>query len=292
LQLYLRRNWPIFPCRWDGSRAPLTPFGFKSASRDPGVVADWSRRFPRAFWALRTGRAPMGSDVAVVDLDRKNGKDGFRTFAELTGSSELPATPRVHTPHTGTHLYFRAPPGGCHSVTDPGSRRRPGLGSGIDFKCDLAQAHLPGGPMSPYRWDDEFNLVTIPQLMMLPAVLTPVEIRDAEDEMPPRERRPAINNLDNYARAALTGTCDRIRSTPPGGQRKRLNDESLQMGNLAAGLGLDHQTVVDALVEAGLGMQNEWGKPPWTRHDIKKTVQDGFRDGLRKPYQPRVRGRR
>jgi Bifunctional DNA primase/polymerase, N-terminal len=296
LQLYLRRHWMVFPCAWYGAREPLVKGGFHAASRDPGVVFDWWQREPRALVAMPTGRRPQGNGFAVVDVDRKNGKDGFKTLAELLGTTALPLVPRVHTPSGGLHLYYQAPPNGCHSTIDKGGKIRPGLGSGVDFKADRSQVHAPGGsPSSPYRWDDQCNLLTIPQLMPLPAVLIPVEVEisDEEDAAPAPDSRPASGKLvDLYAKAAIAKTCDRIRAAVPGVQRKTLNDESFQMGSLAAGLGLDHQAIRAQLIGAGLAMQQQAGRDAWTRHDVKKTVEDGFRDGLRKPYRPRIGGRR
>ena len=210
LRLYLDKGWLILPCRWQpGDRAPLIDGGFHAASNNPKLVVHWLKRWPRARWAVATGKPPEAAGLAIVDLDRKAGIDGFATFARLTGSSELPAVPRVHTPSGGCHLYFRAPPQGCFSTVGPGGRQRPGLGPGIDFKCDLMQCHLPcRSPSSLYRWDDEFNLVTIPTLLPLPAVLTPVEVEVPDKEeigMPVRQDRPAIGNINAYAEAGAEG---------------------------------------------------------------------------------------
>jgi len=201
--------------------------------------------------------------------------------------------PRVHTPH-GLHLYYAAPPNGCFTTVDVGGKRRRGLGPGIDFKCDLSQCHAPGGSSSsPYRWDDEFNLLTIPSLTLPPARLIPVEIPDEEDETTPaNERRQPIGHPGAYAEVALDKACERIRGTAPGTQRFTLNAEAYAMGRLAAGLNLDRRAVVDALIEAGMGMQQQAGRPPWRRHEVRKTVLDGFRDGLNKPKTPVLRSSR
>jgi hypothetical protein len=152
----------------------------------------------------------------------------------------------------------------------------------------LRQCHAPGGsPSSPYRWDDDYNLVTIPILPPLPAVLTPVEV--PEEEVKPDG---PISHPGAYARAAITRACERIRAAVPGTQRATLNAEAYAMGRLAAGLNLDHQPIIDALIEAGMAMQQQARKPPWHHHEVKKTVLDGFRDGLRRPLVPQLRGRR
>src|SRR5262249_2150612 len=92
LRDYIERGWLIFPCPWDGGKRPLIAGGFHSASRSPELVAEWWRRWPRALCAVRTGKLPMGSGIAVVDIDKKYG--GFETLQRLLGSAELPPGPR------------------------------------------------------------------------------------------------------------------------------------------------------------------------------------------------------
>jgi hypothetical protein len=198
------------------------------------------------------------------------------------------------------HLYYQAPPNGCHTTIGVGGTRRPGLGRGVDFLCDRWQCHLPGSSSaSPYHWDREFNLLTIPDLMPLPVALIPVELPDEEDETVAavagagsQKRPPAITNADHYAAAAIRNTLDRIRSASPGRQRQTLNDQSLQLGSLVAGLGIAPGPIEEELIRAGLAMQPQAGREPWTRYEVRKQVVGGFRDGLRKPYRPQIRGRR
>jgi hypothetical protein len=289
LALYLAKHWLVFPCAWDGGKHPLVPRGFYAASRDPAVVAGWWRRWPRALVAIRTGKQPQGSGIAIVDVDLKY--DGFATLARLIGP-EPPRVPRVHTPSGGMHLYYQAPAEGCVSTVGIGGKRRRGLGPGLDVKADLSQCHAPGGsPSSPYRWDREFNLVTTP-LPMLPAALTPVEIPEDDSVETATPRRQPIARPDAYARKAIEGALERVRGAVPGTQRHTLNAESYALGRLAAGMGLDRQGLVDDLVEAGMMMQQGGGRPAWARYEVKKTVLDGFRDGLAKPLVPQLRRRR
>jgi hypothetical protein len=295
LQLYLDKGCLVFP--WAGRRTPLVPGGFHGASNDARLVASWQQRWPRALWSIATGRPPQGSGIAIADLDRKNGKDGFATLAELPGSSELPPVPRVHTPSgDGRHLWFLAPPNECGSTVGDKGKRWRGPGPGIDIKCDRGSCHVPGGsPASPYRWDPEFNLETA-LLLPLPAVLTPVELPDVEDETlgptEASEQRPAQALISAYAKARLAGTLDRIRRANPGEQRYTLNGEAYAIARVAAALGLDRQELIEDLVEAGLAMQQEAGKPPWRRHGVdgvQKTVVQAVGDGMKKPKTPRLR---
>jgi hypothetical protein len=286
---YLRRGWLIVPCAWgEGERRPLIEGAFHAASRDPRLVASWWRRWPLALVAIATGRRPGGSGIVVIDIDLKSG--GFSTLARLVGY-QIPAVPRVTTPSGGLHLHYMAPPGGCISTDGVGGKRRRGLGPGVDVKADLRMCHFPGpSPVSQYFWDLKFNLETCP-LLPLPAELTPVEVADEGLPAPVSTNRP-IEHPDDYAEAALKGACKRIREAAPGTQRHTLNAESYSIGRLTAGMGLDHAAVTRDLIEAGMAMATQAGRDPWRLDEVRKTVLEGFRDGLRKPTVPNLRSRR
>jgi hypothetical protein len=293
LRRYLDLDWLLFP--WNCRRTPLVPGGFYGASNDARLVASWQRRWPRAWWAVRSGRKPQGSGIVVVDVDPRHG--GLETLTQLI-CPELPPVPQVHTPSgDGRHFYFAAPPNECGSTVGHKTKRWRGPGPGIDVKADRASCHLPGGsPASPYVWDTEFNLETA-LLLPLPPVLTPIEIELADENETPgpagaNGHRQTIIAPDAYAKAAIARTLDRIRAAPVSEQRQTLNDESLKMGSLAAGLGLDQQALIADLIGAGLAMQREVGKPPWRRHEVEYQVLHGFRDGTNKPYTPKLRSSR
>src|SRR5262249_49569558 len=70
----------VFPCN-PLTRAPLTDHGFKDATTNPDQIRTWWMRWPDAligFW-------PGPSDIAVLDIDMKNGKNGLAEFYRLTG---------------------------------------------------------------------------------------------------------------------------------------------------------------------------------------------------------------
>ena len=51
------------------------------ATTDPAQLRRWWRKWPDAMPAIPAGSR---SGIAVLDLDRKNGKNGFGTLRELT----------------------------------------------------------------------------------------------------------------------------------------------------------------------------------------------------------------
>src|SRR5258708_36231359 len=89
---YAARGWRVFPCE---QRRPLTSNGFKDASSDPDHVRSWWSRHPDAW----VGFWPGPSDIAALDIDMKNGKDGLATFIALEGCPIMPPTPTARTPN-------------------------------------------------------------------------------------------------------------------------------------------------------------------------------------------------
>lgn len=91
---------PVFPCA--RNRKPLTTNGFKNATSDANQVMAWWKEFPYALPGVPTGRA---SGFDVLDLDRKNGKDGFESL-RLMGIN--PPVTRTHRTESGAHFLMRA----------------------------------------------------------------------------------------------------------------------------------------------------------------------------------------
>lgn len=72
-----------------------------------------------------------GAGVVVVDVDAKNGVDGYATLKELEKQhGPLPSTDQVKTPSGGTHLYYKYPE--THIIKNSVSK----LGAGIDIRAE------------------------------------------------------------------------------------------------------------------------------------------------------------
>jgi len=120
----LAQGIPVFPCAHD--KRPHTRHGFKDATTDPGQIAAWAAQWPDALVGVPTGK-PSG--LFVLDVDVKNGKDGFSTL-QAKGWA-LPTT-RTHRTKNGggAHYLFRAP-NGIPLKSSAGN-----LGDGLDTRGD------------------------------------------------------------------------------------------------------------------------------------------------------------
>jgi O-acetyl-ADP-ribose deacetylase (regulator of RNase III) len=219
--------------------ATLVPHGVKDATRDPGVVAAWWRRFPQANIGLATGIV-----FDALDVDGPQGAAALRAFT-ATHHLQLPAGPLVRTGSGGWHLYLaptglgNPPPRGLGHV---GWRGRGG------YVVAPPSRHATG---VRYRFlrDLAAPLVAVPQALR--ALLEPaLAARPA-----PTDQRPSAGRGHPYAIAALEGECRRVAGTPPGsGQRNRtLYRAGLRLFGYVAGGLLDHSEVQARLEQAARG---------------------------------------
>lgn len=112
----------VFPVRLD--KRPLTRNGFKDASSDLKQVYDWWETYPGALVGIACG--PSG--FFALDIDVKDGRDGFASLDRLQSGRRLDFGPMQRTPHGGTHALFRQPEG----VIIPTNSDR--LGPGLDLR--------------------------------------------------------------------------------------------------------------------------------------------------------------
>ena len=100
---YASIGFKLFPARWSGSHRGLVKWGL-NASDDPDIIRSWATRWPDCYFCV----AAQQSDITILDIDNKHGKQGSASLAELIKKQEpLPATLTAKTPSGGEHLYFR-----------------------------------------------------------------------------------------------------------------------------------------------------------------------------------------
>ena len=93
-------GFPVFPCKSD--KTPACKQGFYDATTDPDKIQQLFARADAKLIGLPTGKA---SGLLVIDIDKKNGKNGFKWPA----LNELPPTRLVATVNGGRHYYFKMP---------------------------------------------------------------------------------------------------------------------------------------------------------------------------------------
>src|SRR5258706_12038426 len=92
-------GWAVFPVVPNGKR-PLTSNGFKDATKSIYAVRQYWTKYPDANIGIATG---MVSNLAVVDIDVKNGAKGRESVEKIKG---LTPTLMVKTPSGGGPLFY------------------------------------------------------------------------------------------------------------------------------------------------------------------------------------------
>lgn len=151
-------NILVFPCRnapgEDEHKAPLTPRGFKDATTDRRQIEDWWRRHPDALIGMPTGAV---NGIAVLDLDKKNDKDGFAAAPDWKRLSNQIAM----TGGGGAHIYFQA---------DRPIRSTTGK-NGVDVRGEGGYVIVP--PSTGYSWASGDGTIVASSLPTFPAAYLP-----------------------------------------------------------------------------------------------------------------------
>lgn len=189
----VEQGWAVFPLV-PNTKRPLTPNGFKNASKSAEAVKKWWAEHPNANIGLATGEA---SGIVVVDVDIKNGAKGRESLASLKGMSP---TLTVTTPSGGWHLYFLCPPGGIRS--------RNGMLPGIDFKGSGGYVVGPGSVIDGKAYE---YIDAEAHISALPAIVTEVVGRtNGSHPMPASPAGEIIpEGARNAALASIAGTMRR-----------------------------------------------------------------------------------
>ena len=140
---------PVFPCKNEPTnkqhKKPLTKHGFKDAKTDAATIRKWWKRWPDALIGMPTGKV---TGIAVLDLDKKNGKDGFVAIPNWEQLTPVIA----RTPSGGAHLYFKTALG-LHCSDSA-------IAPGVDTRADGGYAIVP--PSSGYTWVNGADFATLP----------------------------------------------------------------------------------------------------------------------------------
>jgi len=261
---YARSGKPVFPCHTN--KAPKVTGGFKSASRDFDTIDKWWSEWPDALIGLPTGKA---SGLLVLDIDVKNGANGFETLAALEAQySPLPETLTVETPSGGEHRYFKMP------ETDPPIGNSAGkLGPGLDVRGERGYVIAPPSQIDEdsYKFKD---------FAVEPALLPdwPIQLlTKPKDEAKPAISRPTRTEgvTTPQGKAELDEIVSEMANALEGARNDTLNRLAFRCGQLVAGGEVakgDCMALVRAAVSSGLSYE-----------EVRPTFSSGYKAGLESP---------
>ena len=195
--------------------------------------------------------------------------------ALIASHAALPRGAVVRTGSGGWHLLFAHP--GEPVRNSAGTR----LGPGIDVRGDGGYVIAPPSRHASgnlYRWNTPPD--ELPRLpgWLLGLMRAPGRVRSSEMRDPIR----LDEALSAWARVALDGEADRVRSAPNGSRNSTLNRAAFSLGQIVGAGVLDASTVEqvlgDSALASGLGEREAF-----------LTIRSGLRAGLDHPRGPSAR---
>jgi hypothetical protein len=253
---YARSGIPVFPCN-PLDKKPLTPHGFKDATRDEAQIRAWWTQWPNAMIGAPTGAA---SGMWVVDTDKDTSKniDGEATLAQLVAQrgETMPETLMTTTPRGGKHRIFTWD----NNVEIRNSTGK--IGPGIDVRGEGGYVCLPPSRSAnggEYRWGPAAQAVPAPLWLIALAKATKAKA---------------------WAKAALERECKTVAAAQPGTRNTTLNTAAFNLFQIVAGRGLDEQEVRDRLYEAAetCGLVADDGAA-----SVLATIDSGAEAGRKQP---------
>lgn len=164
---YARRGWKVFPL---AGKIPLKDsHGFEDATTDETTIRSWWNENPMYNIGIATGQTSGG--LVVLDLDRKNGKDGYQALAEWQFQNRLskafPDTVKAISGTGGEHWYYQMPECYLDSRID--------ILSGIDSRANKGYIVAPPSihPETgvPYQWGEAHSPKEIRLAEVTPEIL-------------------------------------------------------------------------------------------------------------------------
>ncbi len=276
-QHYVGKGWPVFPCRSRaeenvdqatgeiitlGEKTPLTPNGFKGATRFPRIIERWWSDWPNAAVGLPTGEK---TGFFALDIDNKpGGANGFDWLAEMEAEhGPLPDTARVTSPNGGLHIYFK------YVV---GTRNRGALGAGVDIRSEGGYVLAAGSTMAngrSYRWETDTR-----EIADAPAWLLDLLLPKSAPAHTQYSLSAATNNA--YVDAAVDRELSELAGAPMGSRNNALNDAAFSIGTIVGAGALTEAEARALLQDVARG----WGRD-WSR--CCKTIENGLKAGIQNP---------
>ena len=276
-QHYVALGWPVFPCRSHaeehvdqatgeiitlGEKTPLTPNGFKGATRFPRIIERWWSDWPEAAVGLPTGEK---TGFFALDIDNKpGGANGFDWLAEMEAEhGPLPDTARVTSPNGGLHIYFK------YVV---GTRNRGALGAGVDIRSEGGYVLAAGSTMAngrSYKWETDTR-----EIADAPAWLLDLLLPKSAPSHTQYSLSAASNNA--YVDAAVDRELADLAGAPMGTRNNALNDAAFSIGTIVGAGALSEAEARALLQDVARG----WGRD-WSR--CCKTIENGLKAGIQNP---------
>jgi hypothetical protein len=202
---YAQAGSSVFPCK---AKKPLTPNGFKDATRDEKQIYEWWSKDPDAQVALPTGEQ---NGLLVLDADNPEATEYIKKL-------NLPETKTIQTRQGRWQLWFKQPQGTTTKCST--SELAPGLDVRGDGGYVIAPPSVHHESGQPYKVVRDLPLAEFPP-ELLPLVADhrqPIpEANTAGPQLTPGTRRPKLFKIACSMRKQgldVDSICSALRNIP------------------------------------------------------------------------------
>lgn len=249
----------VFPLVSGTKRPAVTGWQAIATTSLAEVQYMWCGEFQDASVGIATGE---GSDLFVLDIDVKNGVNGFESLAKLcegqdtAGPNDIGRTLTVATPSGGAHLYFRWADGVVNSSSE--------IGDGLDVRGLGGLVHAPG-------WGG-YAVVPREGIRRVEVAAAPDWLVELCRKKP--KRSATAENDPNGGPGSLPAqrTLDLLGAAPRGTRNNALNTAAYHLGRNGE---LSHDAAWDEcrLIMVSIGAND-------SEAEQRRTFESGWHDGV------------
>lgn len=240
------RGFPVFPLEPNTKDPAFQGAWYDMSTTDPDRI--------RAMWVDPVTRIErdynIGMDCTgrvVIDIDVKNGKDGYNEYAQLTANSAWD-TLTVRTPSGGYHLYFEGDDVGNAPISPA-----------VDVRSHHGYVVAPGSTIDGRSYEIQRDVEPAWLPVTLARYLAPVLSR----------KEFVRNHLDSDA--AVQAAINYLVTTPPAIEGQRGDETTfIVAARLVRELGLSSQKAYELLCE----YYNPRCVPPWSLDELHQKVEN------------------
>jgi len=242
---WARRGFRVFPLQ-ENSREPATDDWREVATSDLTLLSQiWTDPVLKTERNFNIGC--VCTDMVVIDIDVKKGKDGYNRYCQLGGTFD---TLVVRTTSGGYHCYFMGPDSSNKAI-DP---------NGVDVRSHNGYVVAPGSTIdgNPYVVINDRDMTWVPPT--IERLLTPA-YRKSEIDM----------TLTNDSQASVQAAINFLQSAPVAIEGQRGDDTTfVTAARLVREMSLSVPTAYRLLVE-------HWNPrcvPPWNEAELYQKVEN------------------
>jgi hypothetical protein len=273
--IYLERGWSIFPLRQNG-KEPITPNGFKDASKNPQTIQDWIKRFPSA----NIGIATEASNLIVVDCDSskgetppspwnqsgiKEGVDVFLAAVEDSGNRFDFNTLTVATPNNGWHYYFQAQDAPIRSGANVNGLWR------VDIRSKGAYIVAPGSRLASGNYEVSSTGALSPMPTWMRALVSPKKTTTTLTSF--KATKTTFSKSSGYCEAGIRREIQTLSMASVGMRNDSLNRAAFNCGKLVAICPDLRKFVMTALQHSAISIG-------LSEAEAARTISSAFKAGL------------